>query len=115
MPVLPLIDLLILVAWTCLILASVEKAIGMAMARRIYLFDMGPFDWVTTAGVCLLFAVALAARVWVRAHEPGLLRARRNGRGGEVLPDFPDPREPAAMASARPRDAESPAARLALR
>jgi hypothetical protein len=115
MPVLPLIDLLILLAWTCLIVGSVEKALGMAMARRMYLVGMSPFDWVTTGGVCLIFALALAARVWVRANEAGLLRARRNGRSAEVLPDFPDPREPVAAAPARPRDAESPPARLALR
>jgi hypothetical protein len=99
MPILPLIDLMILLAWTCLTIAFVEKAIGMALATRAHAFGMAPFDWVVCAGVALLFALALAARVWVRTVEPQALRLRRerNGRP-EVLPDFPDPREPLANA-----------------
>jgi hypothetical protein len=96
MPVLPLIDLMILLAWSCLIVAFVEKAAGFAMATRPYFLGMSPFDWVLTGGVLLLFALALAARVWVKAAEPGLLRLRRERSaraGAEVLPDFPDPRE----------------------
>jgi hypothetical protein len=94
-PVLPLIDLLILLAWSCLIVAFAEKAIWLALAsKRFILFGMTPFDWVVAAAVFLLFALALAARVWVKTAEPALLRLRvGNGRGVEVLPDFPDPRE----------------------
>jgi membrane protein implicated in regulation of membrane protease activity len=94
-PVLPLIDLLILVAWSALFVAFVEKAAVLTVATRLHLFGLTPFDWVVAAGVCLLFALALAARVWVKAAEPQALRVRREwgGRGTEVLPDFPDPRE----------------------
>ena len=95
MPVLPLIDLLILVAWSALFVAFVEKAAVLTVATRLHLFGLTPFDWVVAAGVCLLFALALAARVWVKAAEPQALRVRREwgGRGTEALPDFPDPRE----------------------
>lgn len=94
MPVLPIIDLLILTAWSCLLVAFVEKAIWLTLAsERFVLFGMTPYDWVLTAGVCLLFALALAARVWVKGAEPSVLRLRRLGHGEEVLPDFPDPRE----------------------
>jgi hypothetical protein len=76
MPTLPLIDLMILVAWTSLIVGGVEKLIGLALNSRPLLLGMAPIDFVMVAGVCLLFALSLAARVWVRAHEPALLRAR---------------------------------------
>lgn len=104
MPVLPLIDLLILIAWSSLFVAFVQKAAAMTVAARLHFFGLTPFDWVFFAGVCLLFALALAARVWVKSAEPGLLRARRerNGLAAEVLPDFPDPREQRQPSSAQP-------------
>ena len=93
MPILPLIDLMILIAWTSLIVAMVQKAVGMALATRATVFGMTPFDFVLVAGVSLLFALALAARVWVKSNELRLLRGQREpGPLDEVLPDFPDPR-----------------------
>ncbi len=98
MPILPMIDLMILVAWTSLIVAVVQKAIGMALATRATVFGMTPFDFVVVAAVCLLFALALAARVWVKANESRLLRTPREpGPLDEVLPDFPDPRRSEAQ------------------
>lgn len=95
MPVLPLIDLLILIAWTSLVVGFVQKVLWLALASRFTILGLQPFDFVTMAGVGLLFALALAARVWVKTHEPAMLRAARRGpgRGVEALPDFPDPRE----------------------
>ncbi len=112
-PVLPLIDLMILLAWTCLIIAVGEKVVSLAMvSQRYVLFGMTPFDWVITAVACLLFALALAARLWVKGAEPLLLRTRRerNGRGFEVLPDFPDPRDASRLA-----EGERPPTRIAAR
>jgi hypothetical protein len=88
-----MIDLLILVAWTSLIVAVVQKAIGMALATRATIFGMTPFDFVLVAAVSLLFALALAARVWVKANEARLLRNQK-GPLDEVLPDYPAPRGP---------------------
>ena len=93
MPILPLIDLMILIAWTCLIVAVVQKALWMALVTRATVFGMTPYDFVLVAGVSLLFALALAARVWVKANESQLLRGQRApGRLDEALPDFPDSR-----------------------
>jgi hypothetical protein len=95
-PTLPLIDLMILIAWTSLIVGMVQKAVWMALSTRATIFGMTPYDFVLVAGVFLLFALALAARVWVKANEPRLLRGQRApGPLDEVLPDFPDPREKA--------------------
>jgi hypothetical protein len=91
MPVLPLIDLMIFLAWSSLIVGFVLKLMQLALARPFGLFGMGPSDFAIMAGVALLFAISLAARTWVKAVEPGLLR-RARGRE-EALPDFPDPRD----------------------
>ena len=93
MPTLPLIDLMILVAWTSLIVAVVQKAVWMALATRATVFGMTPYDFVLVAGVSLLFALALAARVWVKANEMRLMGGQRApGPVNEVLPDYPAPR-----------------------
>jgi hypothetical protein len=113
MPVLPLIDLMILVAWSSLIVAFVEKGLELALARSYYLFGIGPFDWVVIAGVALLFAISLAARTWVKTTE-GALSLRIPKTGVEVLPDFPDPRVRAGLAAAPPPP-EVAATRIAAR
>jgi hypothetical protein len=108
MPTLPLIDLMILVAWTSLIVGGVQKLIGLALNSRPLILGMGPIDFVMVAAVCLLFALSLAARVWVRAHEPALLRARHAApRREDVLADAP-----AAPAHASPPAAEGPGERV---
>jgi hypothetical protein len=107
MPVLPLIDLMILIAWTSLIVAGAQKLIGVALQADVPIVGLNPSDFVVVAGVSLLFALSLAARVWVRAHESVLQRVRRDtGFGaGEILPDFPDPREGLDLApEGEPRD-----------
>ena len=103
MPVLPVIDLMILIAWTSLIVAAAQKVIGLALATRPQIFGMGPFDFVLVSGVSLLFALALAARVWVRRAEATAPHAQRDAGEPEVLPDFPDPRVRAGGGSSAPR------------
>jgi hypothetical protein len=94
-----LIDLLILVAWTSLVWAFVHKGLWLALASTFTVLGLTPYDFVLGAGVCLLFALALAARVWVKANETKLVhtlhRSGARGQPNETLPDFPDPR-PAA-------------------
>jgi len=77
MPVLPLIDLLILLGWTSLLGAFLLKAIWIATSYRPTVFGLHPFDFLLAAGVCLLFALTLAARTWVKLNEPRLLARRR--------------------------------------
>ncbi len=96
MPVLPLIDLFILVAWASLVWAFVQKGLWLAFAKTFTVLGLTPYDFVLGSGVCLLFALALAARVWVKAHEPKLIhtlhRAGLRTQRSETLPDYPDPR-----------------------
>jgi hypothetical protein len=79
-PVLPLIDLLIMVGWTALMAAGLLKAIRLSTAYRPELLGLGPADLVVFAGACLLFGLALAARTWVKYHEPKLMAQRRSLR-----------------------------------
>jgi hypothetical protein len=96
-PVLPLIDFFIVLAWALMVWAFVQKALWLAFASDFTVLGLTPYDFVLCAGVCLLFALALAARVWVKAHEPKLVhtlhRAGLGGQPSETLPDFPDPRQ----------------------
>jgi hypothetical protein len=96
-PVLPLIDLFILLAWVSLVSAFVQKGLWLAFASPFTVLGLTPYDFVFGAALCLLFALALAARVWVKAHEPKLVhtlhRAGLGVRPNETLPDFPDPRQ----------------------
>jgi hypothetical protein len=101
MPVLPLIDLMILVAWTSMIIGAVQKTLSIALGRPLSAFGFSPTDFVLVAVAALLFALSLAARTWVRAYEPALRRARHQHRGDEVLPDFPAPRTETAQQADR--------------
>jgi len=101
MPVLPVIDALILLGWTSLFVGFLQKAVMMATSYRPILFGMHPVDFLFVACVCLLFALALAARTWVKAHEPELLARRRRARlaeagyGVDEMPDYGSHRAPA--------------------
>lgn len=94
MPVLPIIDALILLGWSSLFVGFLQKAVFVATSYRPTIFGMTPVDFLFLACVCLLFALALAARTWVKAHEPELLARRRRARlieagyDGAELPDY---------------------------
>lgn len=108
MPVLPLIDLLIMVGWTSLMGAGLLKAIYLSTMYRPKVAGLGPGDFLVFAGVCLMFALALAARTWVKYHEPRLMASRRvrshEGLGAEELGGDVATIRPASAASpGRPR------------
>ncbi len=77
MPILPLIDLMILLSSGSLVVAFVLKGVALTTHYRPAPMGLGPFDWVIVAAVFLAFAVALAARTWVKLNEPKLLTLRR--------------------------------------
>ncbi len=73
MPVLPLIDLLILISWTSFMWAFIHKASWLAFGLTYTVLGRTPYDFVLGGGACLLFSIALAARTWVKANEGSLL------------------------------------------
>ena len=77
MPVLPIIDLLLLMGWTCLAVGGIMKAISITTNYRPEILSFRSFEFYELAGIFLLFAIALAARTWVKAHEPEMLAKRR--------------------------------------
>jgi membrane protein implicated in regulation of membrane protease activity len=94
-PVLPLIDLLILLGWTSLATGAVLKAVSITTVYRPTLLSLAPLDLVVVAAVCFAFALTLAARTWVKLNEPRLLqlqrrnselRARRRALEGDLEP-----------------------------
>ena len=77
MLILPIMDLLIVIGWTLVSVGAVLKAIYVTTSYRPTLLGLGPLDCAIAAGVFLLFALALAARAWVKAAEQEALAARR--------------------------------------
>jgi hypothetical protein len=84
-PVLPIIDLLILLGWSTLLVGFVLKAVYLTTSYRPTLLGLTPLDLLLAAGVFLIFALSLAARTWVKLNEPRLLAQRRAQRGRPAL------------------------------
>ena len=110
MPILPLIDLLILMGSGSLLVGFALKSIEITTHYHPEIFGFSTIDFVLMAGVCMGFALTLAARTWVKLNEPKLLgRARsavwttRNGRelqNAAPPEDFEDEAEPPATHAA---------------
>ncbi|MCS5637306.1 MAG: hypothetical protein NZ990_12365 [Myxococcota bacterium] len=69
MPILPIIDLMIVTAWTSLLGACVLKVIRITTAYDPTLFGLGPLELTVVAAVLLLFALTLTARTWLKGRE----------------------------------------------
>ena len=77
MPILPLIDLLILLAWTSLATGGALKLINIVLSKYWTLLGFAPFDFFMITAVFLVFALTLVGRTWVKANEPTVLAAKR--------------------------------------
>jgi hypothetical protein len=77
MPVLPLIDLLLLSGWTALLAGFVLKIIHLTSTYRPTILGLAPSDFLMIAVAAMLFAIALAARTWVKQQEPTAEAIRR--------------------------------------
>ena len=77
MPVLPLIDLMLLSGWTAVLIGFVLKVIHLTTSFRPTILGLTPIDFMLIAVVAMLFAIALAARTWVKSQEPTAVAIRR--------------------------------------
>jgi len=77
MSILPLMDALILLGWSSLVAGGLLKAVYITTHYRPTILGLSPADFLLLAVVALVFALTLAARTWVKAAEPELLRRRR--------------------------------------
>ena len=80
MPILPLIDLLILLSWTTLIAGGLLKAVNLVFSEHFELLGLTSMDLLTMALAMLVFALALIGRTWVKLHEPGVLAGQRRNQ-----------------------------------
>jgi hypothetical protein len=76
--ILPLIDLLILVGTGCLGVGFVLKAVNITTHYNPVILGFSSLDFLLMTVVCWVFALTLAARSWVKLHEPQLLERRRD-------------------------------------
>ena len=86
MPILPIIDLLILLGWTSLMFGAVLKAIYLTTRYAPAPLGFSSMDFAVIACVCFGFALTLAARTWVKLNEPRLLDLRRRRLRDETRP-----------------------------
>jgi hypothetical protein len=77
-PILPLIDLMILLGTVNLGLSAVIKLITVTTHYQPFPLGLGPADFVVIALVCFVFALTLAARTWVKLNESRMVLARRD-------------------------------------
>jgi hypothetical protein len=77
MPVLPLIDLILLSAWTALLIGFILKVVAMTTHYRPTIVSLTSLDFLLIAGAAMLFAIALAARTWVASQAPAQSSVRR--------------------------------------
>ena len=84
MPILPLIDLLILAGSLSLVLGFGMKAISITTHYQPTILGFSSIDMVVIAGICLGFALTLAARTWVKLNEPRLMAYRRRASQAEL-------------------------------
>jgi hypothetical protein len=82
-PILPLIDLMILMGSLSLVLGFGMKAISITTHYQPSILGFSSIDMVLIAGICLAFALTLAARTWVKLNEPRLIALRRRASEAE--------------------------------
>ena len=77
MPVLPLIDLMLLSGWTAMLVGFVLKMVAVATSYRPTLMGLSSIDFLMMGVAAMLFAIALAARTWVKSQEPTAVALRK--------------------------------------
>ena len=86
LPVLPLIDLLILMSTGSLLIGFVLKAIALTTRYHPSVFGFSSIDFVIVTGVGLGLALVLAARTYVKLNEHRLLAVRSAQRRSRLVP-----------------------------
>ena len=77
MPVLPLVDLFILMGTAALGIGFILKAIDISTHFRPTILGFSLLDFLLIAAVCMGFALTLVARTWMKLNEARLVDLRR--------------------------------------
>ncbi len=84
MPVLPLVDLLILIGSGSLALGFLLKFITLVSIYRPTIVGFSSLDFVLIAGVCFALALVFVARTWLKLNEPSLLALKSRLRAEQA-------------------------------
>jgi hypothetical protein len=84
MPILPLVDLLILLGSASLLVGFLLKAIALATIYQPTLLGFSSLDFAVITAVCFGLALTLVARTWLKLHEPSLLALQSRLRAEEA-------------------------------
>jgi len=76
-PILPLIDLLLLLGTGSLFVGFLLKTISITTRFHPNILGFTSIDFVLIAGVCMGLALVLAARTWVKLNEAKVLALKR--------------------------------------
>jgi hypothetical protein len=79
-PVLPLVDLLILLGTGSLVIGFLLKAIAITTIYNPTLLGFSSTDFALIAALCMGFAVVLIGRTWLKLNEPSLALRHRQLR-----------------------------------
>lgn len=85
MPILPLVDLLILLGSGSLIVGFLLKAIDLATIYQPTILGFSSLDFALITAVCFALALTLVARTWLKLHEPSLLQLQSRLRAEEAF------------------------------
>ena len=106
LPILPLIDLLILMSTGSLLMGFVLKAIAITTSYQPTVLGFSSIDFVLITGICLGLALVLAARTYVKLNEPRMASIRTRQRRSRLVPEdvgddgFEDYEEPPSRQAA---------------
>lgn len=84
MPILPLVDLMILLGSGSLVIGFLLKAITLATLYRPTILGFSSLDFAVITAVCFGFALTLVARTWLKLNEPSLLALQSRLRAEEA-------------------------------
>ena len=84
MPILPLVDLLILLGSGSLAIGFLLKAITVVSIYRPAPFGFTSLDFVVITGVCFGLALVFIARTWLKLNEPSLLALKSRLRAEQA-------------------------------
>jgi hypothetical protein len=84
MPVLPLVDLFILLGSGSFALGVLLKAIAITTVYRPSILGLTSLDFAVITAVCFAFALTLAARTWLKLNEPRMLVLQSRLRAEEA-------------------------------
>jgi hypothetical protein len=83
-PILPLVDLLILLGSGSLAIGFLLKAITIVSIYRPAPFGFTSLDFVVITGVCFGLALVFIARTWLKLNEPSLLALKSRLRAEQA-------------------------------